>query len=221
MNTIRQLFIFLFFFSFFSVHSAEIKEILVNADAELHSIILQFDSYEIEIDAYGEIRSIDLIYGSLNTDDYTFWHGRVQYKGREEFYSQHQPHQTTFAKVTFNEKHNVFVNEKKGSNVYTPDYSGIEHKDRTRIDYHFEFKNKLRKLDNLTFKYEPAFKRLRRIGTVEFIYKDEEQKHNVVNTLQLVKAGYFKFNTYRDFKVSRNNTKKVDREFTIRVVDIY
>ncbi len=221
MNNFRLLFLFLSLFLFSSAFCAEIKEILVNADAELHSIILKFDSYEIEIDAYGEIRSIDLIYGSSNINDYSFWNGKVQYKDREEFYCQSRPHQNTFTKVTFNEKHNVFVNEKKGSNVYPPNYFGIEHKDRTRIDYHFEFKNKLRKLDNLTFKYEPAFKRLRRIGAVEFIYKDEEQKHNIVNTLQLVKAGYFRFDTYRDFKVSRDTTKKTDDEFTIRVVDIY
>lgn len=221
MKNIKLMFLFLPFFLVSSALSAEIEEIIVNADAELMGIILKFGSYEIEINAYGKIRSIDLIYDSLNINDYTFWHGKVQYKGREEFRIERRPSQNTFAKVTLDEKHNLFVSGEEGSNVDEPDYLGIEHYDRSRIDYHFQYKSKLRRLDSLTFKYEHAYKRLKKIGDVEFVYKDEEQKHNIANTLQLVKAGYYHFNTYRDFKVSQDHIKKTDEYFTIRVVDIY
>ncbi len=221
MKNINKIVLILILALFSFAPGAEIKEILVNADAELHGIILLFDSYEIEIDPYGKIRRIDLVYGTSNIDDYTFWYGKVQYKGREEFYGQRRPHQTAFTKVKFNDKGNLFINEKKGSNVKPPNYLGIEHKDRTRIDYHFEYKSKLRKLDNLSFDYEPAFKRLRRIGDVEFLYKDEEQKHDISNSLQLAKIGHYTFNTYRDFKISRSPVKKNGSDFAIRVIYVY
>lgn len=184
------LFLCLILFSI-KIFPADLDEIWVNKNGELLGVVINFDDYKIELSSFGYIGRIDILFDTKNIQDYSFLFGRITKHGKIEFRGS-----------------------RVGGETDSTGYSPIKHSSYTRIEYKNFFDSRVWSIDNLKFDYkweQGKYKRIRRIGDIEFEYQNWDQK-------KLRSVGKFRFSSSNDLKLTKIENIKTTDDFQIRVV---